>query len=133
MKPNTGKSIWAVVAGMLAIIVVTTLVDVVLHAAGVFPPMNVPIDDRLSLLATSYRIVISVAGAYLTAWLAPERPMKHAMILGVVGTALGLLGVVASWGKGMGPAWYPIALAVLAIPQCWAGGRLYELRQAQRN
>lgn len=129
MKPITRKSIWAVVAGVLAIIVVTTVVDVVLHAAGVFPPMNVPIDDRLSLLATSYRIVISVAGAYLTASLAPERPMKHAMILGYVGTVLGLLGVAASWGKGMGPAWYPIALAVLAIPQCWAGGRLYELRR----
>jgi hypothetical protein len=34
------KSIWAVVAGVLVIIVVTTLVDIVLHATGVFPPMN---------------------------------------------------------------------------------------------
>jgi hypothetical protein len=133
MKQDTKKSIWAVVAGVLTIIVVTTVVDLVLHAAGVFPPMNVPIDDRLSLLATSYRIVISVAGAYLTAWLAPERPMKHAMILGYVGTLLGLLGVVATWGKGLGPAWYPIALAALAIPQCWAGGKLYELQHSQRK
>ena len=126
------KSIWAVVAGVLVIIIVTTLVDIVLHTVGVFPPMDEPINDALALLATSYRIVISVAGAYLTASLAPERPMKHAMILGYVGTVLGLVGVVATRGKGMGPTWYPIALTVLAIPQCWAGGRLYELRHSQR-
>jgi hypothetical protein len=129
MTPNTKKSIWAVVAGVLVIVVVTTIVDIVLHAAGVFPPMNVPIDDRLSLIATSYRIVISIAGAYVTARLAPERPMKHAMILGVIGTVLGAVSVVATWGSGMGPHWYPIALAVLAIPQCWVGGKLYELQQ----
>src|SRR5262245_49169076 len=100
---NTKKSILAVVAGLLVIIVVTTLVDVLLHAVGVFPHVDVPIDDRLAAIATSYRIVISIAGAYLTARLAPERPMKHALILGVVGTFLGLLGVVATWGKGLGP------------------------------
>ena len=36
---------------------------IVLHAVNVFPPMNQPIDDRLALLATSYRIVIGIAGA----------------------------------------------------------------------
>ena len=122
------KSIWAVVAGVLVIIIVTTLVDSALHATGVFPPMDQPIDDALSLLATSYRIAISVGGAWLTARLAPEKPMKHAMILGYVGTVLGLVGVVVTWNLGLGPRWYPIALAVLAIPQCWVGGKIYELR-----
>jgi len=122
------KSLWAVVAGVLVIIVVTTLVDIVLHAAHVFPPMNQPINDGLALLATCYRIVISVAGAWLTARLAPQEPMKHALILGAVGVVLGLVGVVATWNLGLGPHWYPIALVVLAIPQCWAGGKLYELQ-----
>lgn len=120
------KSIWAVVAGVVFIIVVTTLVDIVLHVARVFPPVNQPINNPLALLATSYRVVISVAGAWLTARLAPDRPMKHAMILGSVGVVLGLVGVVATWHKGLGPKWYPIALVVLAIPQSWAGGRIYE-------
>jgi hypothetical protein len=31
------RSIWAVIAGLLVIIVVTTLVDIMLHAIGVFP------------------------------------------------------------------------------------------------
>src|SRR5689334_21220136 len=119
------KSIWAVVAGVLVIILVTTAVDIVLHVAGVFPPMDQPIDDRLSALATAYRVVISIGGAWLTARLAPQNPMKHALILGVVGTVLGAIGAAATWNKGLGPHWYPVALAVLAIPQCWAGGWLF--------
>ena len=125
-------SIWAVVAGVLFIIVITTLVDILLHVAGVFPPMNQPINDALALLATAYRIVISVGGAWLTARLAPDKPMKHAMILGYVGVVLGLVGVVATWNLGLGPRWYPIALVVLAIPQCWTGGRIYEMHSGKR-
>jgi len=121
----SGKSIWAIAAGVIFIVVVSTLVDVVFHATGVYPPWDQPIDDRLALLATSYRIAISVAGAWLTARLAPENPMKHVIILGVVGTIMGAVGVVATWNLGMGPRWYPIALAVLALPQCWLGGKIY--------
>ena len=127
-RPNTKGSVWVVIAGVVSIVVVTTIVDIVLHVAGVFPPLDVPLDDRLSLIAASYRFVISVGGAYLTAKLALREPIKHALMLGIVGTLLGTLGVLATWGKGMGPAWYPISLAVLAIPQCWAGGKLYEMR-----
>ena len=126
------KSILAVVSGVLFIIVVTTLVDIVLHATGVFPPMDQPIGDALALLATSYRIVISVGGAWLTARLAPNKPLKHAMILGYVGVVLGLVGVVATWNLGLGPRWYPISLVVLAIPQCWAGGKIYEMQSGKR-
>jgi hypothetical protein len=121
------KSIWAVVAGVLFIVIVTTLVDIMLHATGVFPPMDQPINDTLALLATSYRIVITVGGAWLTARLAPNKPMKHAMILGYVGVVMGLIGLVATWNLALGPRWYPILLVVLAIPQCWAGGRIYEM------
>jgi hypothetical protein len=122
------RSIGAVVAGVLFIIVVSTLVDTVLHAVGVLPPQGQPMNDASSLLALSYRIVIGVAGAWLTARLAPDKPMKHAMILGYVGVVLSLAGVVATWNLGLAPKWYPISLAVLAIPQCWAGGRLHEIR-----
>ena len=126
------QSIIAVVAGLVFIIVVTTVVDIVLHKMGVYPPLDHPINDTLSALATAYRIVISIAGAWLTARLAPDKPMKHALILGVVGTFLGLVGVVTTWNSGLGPRWYPIALAVLAIPQCWVGGKLYEVQSGKR-
>jgi len=48
------------------------------------------------------------------------------MILGYVGVVMGLIGVVVTWNKGLGPRWYPIALVVLAIPQSWLGARIYE-------
>ena len=63
---------------------------------------------------TAYRIVIGVGGAWFTARLAPGKPMKHAMILGYAGVVLALVGLVATWNLGLGPRWYPIALAVLA-------------------
>ena len=52
--------------------------------------------------------------------------MRHALSLGWVGVALGLVGLVAKWNLGLGPRWYPVALAVLALPQCWAGGKIQE-------
>jgi len=125
MTSNTKRSIWSVGAGILFVIIVTTLVDILLHAVRVFPPLGVPLDDRMSLIATSYRVIIGIAAGYLTAKLAPSKPMKHAMILGIIGTVLGTLGVVASWGSNLGPAWYPIALAALAIPQSWLGGKFH--------
>jgi hypothetical protein len=93
--------------------------------------MDQPINDTLALLATSYRIVITVGGAWLTARLAPNEPMKHAMILGYVGVVMGLIGVAATWNLALGPRWYPILLVVLAIPQCWAGGRIYEMHSGK--
>jgi hypothetical protein len=127
------KSVWPVAAGLIFIIGVTTLVDAVLHLAGVYPPMNQPIDDSLALLATVYRVIVSIAGAWLTARLAPDQPMKHAMALGYVGIALGLVGLVATWNLGLGPRWYPVALVVLAIPQCWVGGKIYEAASRRRQ
>jgi len=120
------KSVWAVVAGVLFVIAATTVVDMVLHAARVYPRMDQPLNDVLSALALSYRVIIGIAGGWLTARLAPSRPMKHALILGAVGLALGIAGVIATWNLGLGPHWYPIAIALLAIPQCWLGGKLHE-------
>jgi hypothetical protein len=122
------KSLWAVVAGVVVTVVVTGVVDVVLHLTHFFPGLGEPLNDTQSLVATVYRFVITVAAAWLTAWLAPSKPMKHALILGVVGTLLGLIGVAATWNANLGPRWYPIALTVLAMPQCWLGGWLFEQR-----
>jgi hypothetical protein len=124
------RSFGAVVAGVVFTVIVSTVVDGVLHGLGFFPSLDQPIDNLQSLVATTYRFVISVGGAWLTARLAPAHPLRHAMILGYLGAVLGLIGVVLTWNAGMGPRWYPIALAVLAIPQCWLGGWIYESRNA---
>jgi hypothetical protein len=83
--------------------------------------------DALFLLATAYRTVYAIAGSYVTARLAPSRPMQHALLGGAVGLVLATVGAVATWNKGpeFGPHWYPLALVATALPCAWAGGRLY--------
>lgn len=125
-----GRSIGAVLAGLVAIFILSLGTDVALHAAGVFPPWGQPMNDGLFLLATVYRTVYSVAGCYLTAQLAPQRPMRHALWLGVVGLVLSTVGAVATWNRGpaFGPKWYPLALIALAMPCAWMGGRIARMR-----
>ena len=132
MQSSKLKSVGAVVAGVLFIVIVTTLVDIVLHVAGVYPRVDQPLTDALAALATAYRIPLGIAGGWLTARLAPGRPMQHALVLGAVGTVLGVLGAVVTWDKGLGPHWYPVALALLALPQCWAGGKLFLMRSGDK-
>ena len=123
------RSVWAILAGVLVAVVVTTLIDIALHALGVFPPLEQPLTDRLAVVASSYRIIIGIACAWLTARLAPRDPMRHAIVLGALGAAVALIGAVATWNLGLGPRWYPVSLVVLALPQSWAGGELFERGQ----
>jgi hypothetical protein len=125
----TLQRVGAVLAGLLAIFVLTTAVDIVLHALGVYPPWSEPIGNGLSALATAYRIVISVAGCYIAARLAPDNPMRHALVLGGIGVALSLLGAIATWNAGLGPQWYPLALVAVALPCAWTGGLLHVVEQ----
>ena len=121
----TLRSVGAVLAGFIFVAVATTLVDVVLHAAGVYPPWGEPIGDGLSLLATAYRVAITIAGGYLTARLAPARPLAHAVVLGIVGIAAASAGAAATWNiqPPLGPHWYPLALVATALPCTWIGGK----------
>ena len=125
-KPKNGikASIVAVGAGFLATALLSVATDAVLHATGVFPPMPQVMSDPLFALATAYRIVYTIVGGYITARLAPERPMRHVLILGAIGTAAATLGCVATWNHvpSLGPHWYPVALVVTALPSVWAGG-----------
>ncbi|HSP17655.1 MAG TPA: hypothetical protein VLV78_23120 [Thermoanaerobaculia bacterium] len=125
MKNLEFRQVGAVLAGLLAIFVVTSAVDVVLHATGVYPPWKEPIGDGLALLATAYRVVISIGGCYLTARLAPDHPMGHALALGAIGVALSTIGAIATWNLGLGPHWYPVSLIVVSMPCAWVGGRLH--------
>jgi hypothetical protein len=128
--PTRTRRIWrgigAVAAGFVTTFALSVGGDVVLHATDVFPPWGQPMTTSLFVLALAYRTVFTVLGGFVTAKLAPDRPMRHGWILAGVGTLGGIGGVVA-WAMGgpeLGPAWYPIALAVLAVPSVIAGARL---------
>ena len=131
---NIGRSIAAVLAGFVAVVILSLGADFVLHASGVFPPLGQLMSDALLLLATVYRTVFAIAGCYLTARLAPDRPMRHAMVGGVIGLVLSTVGAVVTWNQGpaFGPHWYPIALIATALPCAWVGGKLREMQLRAR-
>jgi hypothetical protein len=119
------RSVGAVFAGIVAIFVLSLGIDEVLHLLKVYPPWSEPMfDPRLNALALSYRLVIGVIGGYVTAKLAPQNPMRHAIILGVIGLALSTVGAIGAMQMNLGPSWYPILLAVTALPCAWLGGVL---------
>jgi hypothetical protein len=113
---RVGRSVAAVVAGLIAIVVTHTGADAIMHATGVFPRAGEVMSDAL----------FGVALAYVTVRLAPARPMKHALVLGGIGTLLSLAGLLATLGRGpeFGPLWYPLALALASLPCCWLAATL---------
>ncbi|MCI0351479.1 MAG: hypothetical protein L0Z53_18815 [Acidobacteriales bacterium] len=131
LRHSTG----AVLAGVVLIFVLSLGTDVVLHATGVYPPWFQPMSTTLWLLATGYRIVYGILGGYITARLAPYKPVKHAVVLGLVGVVLSIIGVVTTWNKGpeFGPKWYPLALVAISIPCAWLGGVWYRAGQSKEN
>ena len=120
------RSIGSVFAGIVANFLAVPI-DAVMHAQGIFPPEGQEMSDGLFALAFAYRAALAVLGGYVTARLAPQNPMKHAMILGGIGLFLSSAGAVAMWK--VGPAWYPLALIAICLPASWAGARLFMSRR----
>jgi uncharacterized BrkB/YihY/UPF0761 family membrane protein len=130
MNKNTFKSIWAILAGFITVFVLSVLTDLVLEKLGIFPPQTQPEAYTwwMLLIALIYRSIYSVAGFYLAGMLAPNRPMRHAIILGIIGTVFATLGAIANWN--LSANWYPILLVLVTLPCAWLGGRLAESRKS---
>jgi len=124
-------SLGAVFAGFASIAVLSTAADMLFHAIGVFPSDGTPsYETGPFLLAFGYRAAFGVLAGYITARLAPHHPMGHALALGVIGLILSTVGAVVMWG--MGPNWYAIAVALLAIPAAWLGAVIHSRRATTR-
>lgn len=128
------RSIGAVIAGLLAIIILSLGADAVLHATRIYPPWGEPMADSLFLLATAYRIVFGIAGCYIAARLAPQRPMGHALALGIVGLVVSTAGAIATWNAEppLGPRWYPLVLIAIAMPCARVAGKLRSVQAGAR-
>jgi surface polysaccharide O-acyltransferase-like enzyme len=118
-KPSRLRRVGAVLAGFFAVAVL---------------PIGLRMSDGLFVLATAYRVLYTILGGYLTSRLAPDQPMRHALVLGFVGTAVAIVGAAATWTTvpALGPRWYPLALVVTALPCCWLGGLLFLSRKGSR-
>lgn len=123
MKKETLKSIGAVIAGFAVLAILSTITDSVLQKTGVMK--TEPFDENpvwMIALIVAYRTIFNIIGFYLTARLAPSKPMKHAIILGTICFALTIVGTIVMWH--LPPHWYPISLAVLTLPAAWLGGKM---------
>ena len=119
------KSIWAVFAGFAVVFILSVLTDFILEYLGIFPPSTEGLFIAwMLLLALFYRSFYAVVGGYVTARLAPRKPMKHVWILSIIGLVGAIAGIFANYAKSLGPNWYPIWLAILTIPCVWLGGKL---------
>jgi hypothetical protein len=120
----------AILAGLVVVVALSLGADEVLHLLNIYTPWGEPMyQPGLNLLALSYRAVFTVIGGYVTAKLATHSPMRHVAIGAGIGLGLGVLGVVAAIAVGgLGPIWYPVAIAVTGPPCTLLGGPLYVRR-----
>lgn len=127
-----GRSIAAVVIGFIVIGVLAVGTDAAVMAAlpGYFAGGRLT-DPGLLLLTLAYVTLFAVAGCYLTARLAPRRPMAHALVLGVLGLLFNIAGTMARWETA--PAWYHVVALALVMPSAWLGGWLRERELRRRG
>ena len=128
---NVLKSIGAVLAGFVVVVITSVLTDFILESAGLLPPPDKPELTTAGMLVVAllYRTAYTVLGGYVTAWLAPNKPMAHGIALGALGMVAGTAGAIAMWK--LGNNWYPITLVVEAIPCTWLGAKLYTKRSSK--
>jgi hypothetical protein len=130
MNKSFLKSIVAVIAGLASSAIFSIVTDALLEQTGFMKKER--FDDNASWIIVAvilYRTVYNIAGCYLTSRLAPNRPMLHAMIIGVIGFVLTIAGTVAMWDKP--PHWYPLTLIILTLPAAWLAGWLAEQKNQQ--
>ncbi len=124
---NISQSIGAIIAGMFIGAILSVATDFILENTGVFPTFAEQQANGsptwLLLWASLYRTLYTILGCYVAARLAPSKPLRHAMILGVLGFVANIAGGIAMWHLGQN--WYPIALAVLSLAAGWIGGTLH--------
>ena len=126
------RSVGAVLAGLAVNAVLSSATDVLLVAAGVFPPLaqfGHPeyFSDSLLLIALLYRTLYGVLGCYITAQLAAQRPMVHSLALGCIGFLISVVGAAATWNTWT--SWYSLAIIAVTLPSAWLGARILQYRQ----
>lgn len=124
------RSIVAIVVGFVLIGALSIGTDTIVMQA--FPgEFNEGRTGNLAILMlmAAYVAVYAIIGCYITARLAPNRPMRHALILGALGLVMNIAATVSLWGTA--PAWYFILNLLLVMPYAWIGGRIRE-RQLMR-
>jgi hypothetical protein len=120
------RSVWAVLAGFILIGILGFGTDAIMHAMSPWAYDERGGTSNIAILLVSmlYSAVYGLVGCYVAARLAPSKPMKHALILGLIGVVAAGAANMALWGHV--PAWWAITNWLLVMPLAWLGGRLRE-------
>jgi hypothetical protein len=124
MNKSIFKSILAIVVGFALGAILSIGTDFLLDKLGIMSIENFKQNSiTINLPVILYRFTFNVIGCYLTAKLAPYKPMTHVIIIGIIGTVLSILGSVAMWDKVV--PFYNIAIILISLPSAWLGGQLF--------
>ncbi len=128
------KRIGSVLAGFFLIGLLGFLTDTVLQQLSILPiPTEHKFESGHALLALSYHLAFAVLGGFVTARLAPDHPIAHAIVLGILGIVISILGLIAIITQDLAPAWYGWGLIFFSIPVTWLGGKLALLSQRRSS
>lgn len=122
------QSCGSVIAGLVVTTVVSVGIDMLMGATGIINMDNFKNNSFLAiLLVILYRFAANAGGSYIAAMLAPQKPMRHVLIIGFIGLFTGILGAFFMWDAA--PAFYNISIIVMAIPSALTGGKMYLKRK----
>jgi hypothetical protein len=121
------RSVGAILFGFVYIFLLSVGADLLLRQLmpGAYDATGAVTDPPVLLLIMAYVAVFAISGCYLTARLAPHHPLRHAMILGLLGLVFSVAGTIAAWDKA--PVWFNLLSLLLVLPYAWIGGRWREV------
>jgi hypothetical protein len=127
------RSILAVLAGPVVIIVTSFGIEAAadpllmrMFASALPNEAALRHNPAVWLFTFTYSLLCVAAGGYVTARLAGRRPVRPAIILGLLQSALTIPAMMALPDKA--PLWGWILSMVAVIPAAWCGGLLYARR-----
>ncbi|HVO99706.1 MAG TPA: hypothetical protein VMT15_16655 [Bryobacteraceae bacterium] len=126
------RSVLAILGGLVVILVTSFGIEAIANPL-LMRMLALPNEAALShnLAAKSitfaYSALCVVAGGYATAWLARRLPERHALVLGLIQSALTIPAMMAFPEKA--PLWGWILSMLMVIPAAWCGGLLYARRR----
>jgi hypothetical protein len=126
------RSIGAVLAGLISIVILSGVISAILTQTDVFPKGKLPLHGSLSVVMSIlvYQVIIYAVGCFATVKLAPQDPMQHVLVLGGLGTILNLAsGLGLATKNGVVFFWFYLSLAVLSLLTAWVSGKLYGMKK----
>ncbi|MFC3559479.1 hypothetical protein [Pedobacter jamesrossensis] len=128
MNKTILKSIGAILAGIVLAAMLSIGADFLFDKLGIMSMENFKQTSlSIIILIVVYRFIFNVVGCYLTAKLAPNKPMKHVIIIGIIGTIFSIFGSFVMWDKAI--PFYNIAIILISLPSAWLGGQLFLKKQ----